>query len=112
MRVTVFKGILVVVGVAALTMVFGSLVFAAEDTEGKMTGPSMEMKKENIDKPSLGLRDDLVAPELTKELERPMSAPDSRAEEMVMPDRRPLCGAWGNAINNVYCVLGYEYLSP
>ena len=109
MRVTVFKGILVVVGVGALTMVFGSPVFVAEDTEGKMTGPSMEMKKENIDKPSSGLRDDLVAPDLTKELERPMSAPDSRAEEMVMPDRRPLCGAWGNAINHVYYAPGHEH---
>lgn len=107
MRVTILKGVLLVVGVAALMMVFGSPALAADDTEGKMIGPSMEIKKDTIDRPSLGLRDDLVVPELKKEFERPMSVPDPRSE-MVMPGRNPLCGPWKNAINHYACGEGYD----
>lgn len=108
MRGIVLKGCLLVMGVAVLTMIFGSGVLAAEDTKGKMIGPSMEIKKESIERPSLGQREDLAVPELTKEFEHPMSVPDPRSE-MVMPDRRPLCGPWKNAINHVYCAPGYDH---
>ncbi len=110
MRVTILKGVLLVVGMAALIMVFGSSALAAEDTAGKMIGPSMEIKKEAIDRPSLGVRDDVVVPELTKEFERPMSVPDPRANT-VMPGRDPLCGPWKNAINHYACREGYESLA-
>jgi hypothetical protein len=110
MRVIMLKGVLLVMGVAALTMVFGSSALAADDTVGKMIGPSMEIKKEMIDRPSLGLRDDVVVPEIKKEFERPMSVPDPR-EEMVMPDRRPLCGPWKNAINHYACGEGYDHFA-
>lgn len=88
MRVTILKGVLLVVGVAALMMVFGPPALAADDPEGKMIGPSMEIKKEAIDRPSLGVRDEVVVPEFTKESERPMSVPDPRANR-VMPGRDP-----------------------
>lgn len=111
MRVIIFKGVLSVVGVAALLMVFGSPALAAEDSEGKMIGPSMEIKKEAIDRPSLGVRDDVVIPEFTKEFERPMSVPEDPQSKMVYPGRDPLCGPWKNAINHYACGEGYDSLA-
>jgi hypothetical protein len=111
MRNTILKGVLLVVGMAALMMVFGSPALAAEDTAGKMIGPSMEIKKEAIDRPSLGVRDDVVVPELTKEFERPMSVPEDPRSNMVYPGRDPLCGPWKNAINHYACGKGYESLA-
>lgn len=63
-------------------------------------------QKDRIDKSTSGLRDELVVPELTRDVERPMSVPDPRAE-MVMPDRTLLCGPWENAINHYSCGEGY-----
>lgn len=70
-------------------------------------GPSTDIKQDQIDKASSGLRDNVVDPELTKDAERPMSVPDPRSE-MIMPDRRPLCGPWKNAINHYACAEGYD----
>ncbi len=110
MRVPLVKHLAMMVGLVAMTIGIGAVVFAAEDTEGKMIGPSMEIKKETVNQPTAGMRDDLIVPDLTKEVERPMSVPDPRSE-MSLSDRQPLCGPWKNAINHVYCAPGYDSFS-
>ena len=108
MRRYMLTGVLPVVGVAALTLVVGSSVFASEDAKEKMISPSVEMKKERIEKPSFVPQEDMAVRELTNEFERSMSVPDSRSE-VVMPYRRPLCGPWKNAIHHYACPSGYDY---
>ena len=100
-------GALASAGLVAMLLLGVPSVLAVDQPADKMIGPSMEIKEKTIDKPSLGVREDVVTPELTKELEHPMSVPDPRAE-MVMPDRRPLCGPWKNAINHYACAPGYD----
>lgn len=70
-------------------------------------GPSTDVEQDPIDKSSFGLRENVTAPDLTKDVERPMGVPDPRSE-MIMPDRRPLCGPWKNAINHYACAPGYD----
>jgi len=101
------NGALALAGLAALLVIAVPSALAVDQPVDKMIGPSTEIKKETIDKPSLGVREDVKTPELTKDFERPLSAPDPRAE-MVMPDRRPLCGPWKNAINHYTCAPGYD----
>lgn len=108
MKGIALNGIWLVMGVAVLAMVFGSKALADDDTQDRMIGPSIEGKKESIEKSSPERRENLSVPEITKEFERPMSVPDPRSER-VMPDRRPLCGPWKNAINHVYCAPGYDF---
>lgn len=66
---------------------------------------STEVKQDTIDKSASGLRDNVVVPKRTKEVERPMSLSDPRSGR-IMPDRRPLCGSWKNAINHDACAEG------
>jgi len=87
-------------------------VYAVETTtsgqNNEMTvAPSTDIKKESVQQLSSDLRDDQVVSEISKDVERPMSVPDSDSS-MEMPDRRPLCGPWKNAINHVYCSPGYD----
>lgn len=101
------NGALALAGLTAMLLIAVPSALAVDQPVDKMIGPSTEIKKETIDKSSVGVSEDVITPELTKELERPMSVPDPRAE-MVMPDRKPLCGPWKNAINHYTCAPGYD----
>ena len=103
----VIKGILLMLGLAVLILVFGSVVLAADDTTEMMGGPSLAPSKEAMDEPLLEQPNELEALELTKEFERPMSTPD-QPSEMDRSDHRPLCGLWPDAITHVYCAPGYD----
>ena len=103
----VIKGILLMIGLAVLIMVFGSAVLADDDTKEKMIAPALDLNKEVIEMPLLEQRDELNGLELMTEFERPMSAPNQESE-MDVPDQRPLCGLWPDAITHVYCAPGYD----
>ena len=92
--------------------VMSSSVYAVETTalaqSNEMTvAPSTDIKKESVQQPWFDLRDDQIVSAISQDAERPMSVPDSDSS-MEMPDRRPLCGPWKNAINHVYCSPGYD----
>jgi hypothetical protein len=101
------NGALALAGLTVMLLIAVPPALAVDQPVDKMIGPSTEIKKETIDKSSVGVREDVITPGLTKELERPMSVPDPRAG-MVMPDRKPLCGPWKNAINHYTCAPGYD----
>jgi hypothetical protein len=110
MTLPLIKQLIVLVGVVAITMAAGAVLFAADDMGGRMMGPSTDIKKETLPAPASEGRDAFLVPELTKEMERPMRVPDPRSDQ-AMPDRQPLCGPWKNAINHVYCAEGYDAIS-
>lgn len=111
MRGIVMKGALLVLGLSVLIMASGSAVFAIDESQdgAKMNGSSVEMKQTSLAEPVAGAEpDDLAQRELTKEMERPMSVPDESSSEYIMPDRKPGCGTWKNAINHMHCASGYD----
>ncbi len=110
MKLPLVKRVFIIVGIAAFTVTTGAVLFAADDMGGIMMGPPADIKKESRATPPMGVREEVKAQELTKEMERPMSAPDPRSEQS-LPDRQPLCGPWKNAINHVYCAPGYDVFS-
>jgi hypothetical protein len=65
------------------------------------------VSKESAQGPSIDVREDQIASELSNEVEQPMTVPDSESLP-TMSDRNPLCGPWKNAINHVYCAPGYD----
>lgn len=99
---------MLVIGFAVIVvMLFSLSARAAEEPTAKPIGPTMESGKdlsgENLSTP----RSDPKAGELTKEMEKPMRAPDA-GQEATSPSYRPLCGPAKNAINHVYCAEGYD----
>ena len=76
-------------------------------TVAPLTDLNKDTAKENAERPSSDVSDGRIASEISTDVEHPMSVPDSESS-IVMPDRRPLCGPWKNAINHVYCAPGYD----
>ena len=79
-------------------------------TVAPLTDLNKDTAKERAERPSSDVSDvsdGRIASEISTDVEHPMGVPDSESS-IVMPDRRPLCGPWKNAINHVYCAPGYD----
>ena len=76
-------------------------------TVAPLTDLNKDTPKENAQRPSSDVSDGRIASEISVDVEHPMSDPDLESST-VMPNRRPLCGPWKNAINHVYCAPGYD----
>jgi hypothetical protein len=84
---------------------------ASDQKDGMTVAPLTDLNKdtakERAERPSSDVSDGRIASEISTDVEHPMGVPDSESS-IVMPDRRPLCGPWKNAINHVYCAPGYD----
>lgn len=107
MRYVIFIALLLVSATWAMSKVVSAETTTRVQADDSMIASSPDITKESVQQPSSDVRDDQIASELSKDVEQPMSAPDSESWP-AMSDRRPLCGPWKNAINHVYCAPGYD----
>jgi hypothetical protein len=106
-RYVIFIALLLILATWAMNKVVSAETTIAGQADDSMILASPDIKQESVQPPSTDVRDDLIASELSKEVEQPMTVPDS-ASLPTMSDRNPLCGPWKNAINHVYCAPGYD----
>ena len=107
MRYVIFIAVLLILATWAMSKVVSAETTTGVQAEDSMVASSPDIKKESAQPPSSDVRDEQIATELSRDVEQPVSAPDSEPWP-AMQDRRPLCGPWKNAINHVYCAPGYD----
>jgi hypothetical protein len=107
MRYVIFIALLVILATWAMSKVVSAETTMAVQTDDTMVASSPDIRAESTQRPSSDVREDQIAAELSKDVDQPMSVPDSESWP-AMSDRRPLCGPWKNAINHVYCAPGYD----
>jgi hypothetical protein len=106
-RYVIFIGLLLILATWAMTKVVSAETTTVVQADESIVVSSQDITKESAQRPSSDVREDHIAAELSKDVEQPMSVPDSESSP-AMSDRRPLCGPWKNAINHVYCAPGYD----
>ncbi|HKU50863.1 MAG TPA: hypothetical protein VJQ25_00225 [Nitrospira sp.] len=106
-RYVIFVALLLILATWAMSKVVSAEPPTAIQADDSIVASSPDITKESAQQPSSDARDDQISSELSKNVEQPMSVPESEAMP-AMPDRRPLCGPWKNAINHVYCAPGYD----
>jgi hypothetical protein len=106
-RYVIFIGLLLILATWAMTKVVSAETTIVVQADESMVVSSQDINKESAQGPSIDVREDQIASELSNEVEQPMTVPDSESLP-TMSDRNPLCGPWKNAINHVYCAPGYD----
>ena len=106
-RFAIFLALLLVLATWAMSKVVSAETTTAAQGDDSMVAASPDIQKESAQRPSSDVRDDQIATELSKDVEQPMRTPDAESWP-AMPDRRPLCGPWTNAINHYACASGYD----
>jgi hypothetical protein len=106
-RYVIFIGLLLILATWAMTKVVSAETTTVVQADESMVVSSQDINKESAQRPSIDVREDQIASELSNEVEQPMTVPDSESLP-TMSDRNPLCGPWKNAINHVYCAPGYD----
>jgi hypothetical protein len=106
-RYVIFIGLLLILATWAMTKVVSAETTTVVQADESMVVSSHDINKETAQGPSIDVREDQIASELSNEVEQPMTVPDSESLP-TMSDRNPLCGPWKNAINHVYCAPGYD----
>jgi hypothetical protein len=106
-RYVIFIGLLLILATWAMTKVVSAETTTVVQADESMVVSSQDINKESAQGPSIDVREDQIASELSNEVEQPMTVPDSESLP-TKSDRNPLCGPWKNAINHVYCAPGYD----
>ncbi|MEK7236751.1 MAG: hypothetical protein AAB242_09015 [Nitrospirota bacterium] len=104
-------GVLALAGLAAMLLIAVPSALAVNQPVDKMIGPQMESGKDLTRPGTLDQRGEPTTGELSKEMERPMKAPDTRPAEDSQRGYRPLCGPSKDAINHYACGEGYEHFA-
>jgi len=84
---------------------------AVDQPVDKMIGPQMESGKDLTRPGTLDRRGEPTTGDLSKEMERPMKAPETSTSEDSQRGYRPLCGPSKDAINHYACGEGYDHFA-
>lgn len=110
-REMIIRGALALAGLAAMALMAVPSALATDQPVDKMIGPQMESGKDITNQRSSMQPVEPTTGELTKEMEKPMKAPDAGTSEESRPGYRPLCGPSKDAIDHYACGEGYDHFA-
>ncbi len=110
-RGMMIRSALVLAGLVAMALMAVPSALATDQPMDKVIGPQMESGKDITNQRSSMQPAEPTTGELSKEMEKPMKAPDAGTSEESRPGYRPLCGPSKDAINHYACGEGYQQLA-